>query len=460
MHRFIRRRRLILALLIFPAIMGQAQLTIQNGAVLSTNGNASITLKDIDLIVDGSISQQAGDGVWFFTGSGNNTISGSSSPFFDRLAIAKTGSAKIILSQNISVASGINFNSGLIDLNNSNILLQSGAMLNGENELSRIIGSSGGYIEATAVLNAPGSTNPGNLGALITSSQNLGNTIVRRGHASQTNSGGGGSSILRYYDILPANNTALDATLRIDYFDAELNGLDKSALALWKSTDQLHWTDIGYTARDAAADYVEDSAIPDFSRWTLSTMNNPLPIKLTSFNIGCVNGSAYLSWNTAQEQNTSRFDVERSMDGITWQIIGSVAAAGNSQLGNAYSYTDESSTPGTAFYRIVEMDLDGAVTYSTIASGNCALAGERPVIYPNPVRDILWVSLNSTSTSDLKIEIYNTEGAIIRTQVNHLVQGGNKVDIDVKSLSPGTYILDLTWAGGHQAKVMKFTRLN
>jgi len=459
MKRFIQQSRLALALLIFPAAIAHAQFTIQNGAVISMNGNAVITLQDIDLIIDGIVSQQAGDGSWFFTGSGDNSITGSSSPFFDKLYMAKTGSAKVTLLQNISIAGSIDFNSGLIYLNNNHILLQPGAMLNGENGSSRIVSANGGYVEAIAVLNAPVAVDPGNLGVSITSAQNLGSTVIRRGHASQTSSSGAGSSILRYYDILPSSNTALNATLRINYLDAELNGLNESALTLWKSTDTVHWTNMGYTARDATANYVEDSGIADFSRWTLSAVNNPLPVRITSLEVECLNGAAHITWKTAQEQNSSRFDVEKSTDGIQWQTIGHLAAAGNSYLERDYSYMDVSSVAGTAFYRVVEFDLDGSATYSTTASASCGIADSDASIYPNPVRDILWITLNAPGASLMKIEIYDAAGARRHTQIAAVSEGNNRIGIDVKALSPGLYFVDIQWENGRRTKIMKIEKI-
>jgi hypothetical protein len=82
---------------------------------------------------------------------------------------------------------------------------------------------------------------------------------------------GDGSSIQRYYDILPSNNTALNAKLRFKYFDAELNGYDENTMALWKSSDMINWSKQGFTYRDATNNYVEKTGIADFSRWTLST---------------------------------------------------------------------------------------------------------------------------------------------------------------------------------------------
>jgi hypothetical protein len=79
--------------------------------------------------------------------------------------------------------------------------LNNTAYLNNENEISRITGPTGGYVEATATLNAPSLLNPGNLGVYISTAEDPGVTVIRRGHVSQQNSYGDGNSIYRYYDI-------------------------------------------------------------------------------------------------------------------------------------------------------------------------------------------------------------------------------------------------------------------
>jgi hypothetical protein len=177
----------------------------------------------------------------------------------------------------INVISGINFTSGLFNLNNNTILLFPNGLLNGESETSRLYDANGGYIEITTTLNAPSSVNPGNLGAMISSLQNLGSTTIRRGHQSQALPGTG-SSILRYYDILPSDNKSLDATLRFHYFDAELNGYDENTMVMWKSPDNINWSNESYTTRNTTSNYVEKTSIADFSRWTLSKddANRPL----------------------------------------------------------------------------------------------------------------------------------------------------------------------------------------
>ncbi|HEY0066050.1 MAG TPA: hypothetical protein VGB46_01765, partial [Flavisolibacter sp.] len=165
-----------------------------------------------------------------------------------------------------------------------------------------------------------------------------------------------GRSILRYYDVSPANNSSLNATLRFLYFDAELNGLDEAALGLWRSTTNVNWTYIGFDSRDASSNYVEKAGIASFSRWTLSTPAGALPLNFTTVNAACLNGTVRVSWSTSAEQLVSRFDIERTTGANDWTVAGSVAAAGAGN--NSYTFNDPA-PPQNAVYRVVDYDIDG-----------------------------------------------------------------------------------------------------
>lgn len=145
--------------------------------------------------------------------------------------------------------------------------------MNSESETSRITGDNGGVVTITQTLNAPSLVNPGNLGAIITSAQNFGSTVIRRGHQAQPVINQ--FSVKRYFDINPANNSSLNATLRFGYFDAEMNGLDENSVVLWKSPDNINWNEAGVDSRSTTTNYIEKTGITDFSRWTLTT---PAPV--------------------------------------------------------------------------------------------------------------------------------------------------------------------------------------
>jgi hypothetical protein len=114
------------------------RLTITPAANWVNSGNITVSLQNLDFVNNGAFI--AGSSSMKFTGSQNSNISGTSLPFFNILEIAKTNGAKVLLTNNSSVSSSINFISGQLDLNNNNILLNSSALIAGESENNRITG--------------------------------------------------------------------------------------------------------------------------------------------------------------------------------------------------------------------------------------------------------------------------------------------------------------------------------
>lgn len=402
-------------------VISQDVLRIEPGAVLKTTGGVVVTLQGINLVNDGTINQLAGEGTFRFSGTANNTISGANVPLFDIFQIAKTGVAKISLQQNIAIGSGITFTSGLIDLNNNNIFLQPAALLNGESETSRITGPAGGYVEITNTLNAPSSINAGNLGAIITSGTNLGSTTIRRGHQSQVNGSGAGNSIHRYYDISPANNTGLNASLRFQYFDAELNGLAENILMLWKSVNTTSWNNEGFTARDDINNYVEKTGIPGFSRWTLSSPGNPLPVTGFVLSGQWQNNGAKLKWKTESETNNHHFTIQRYYQTGQQQFtdvatVPTQHIGGNSTNTTSYDYFDAAVSPshGSVFYRVLQADIDSRFTFSnTIRITPGGILSFVDKVYPTIVQSQLNIQVGNVPLDKITITIHDMAGKLI-----------------------------------------------
>jgi len=442
----------IAALLLLPALC-QAQMVVQNGATIKTTGNAVIALQDINLVNNGTINQQTGEGKFVFTGTQPSTVSGTSTTTqFDSLFIAKTGTGKVSLAQNITVGSGLKFTSGKIDMLDKNINLLPTANLVGETETSHVTSTSTGYVTITKTLNGPVGNNPGNLGAVISSMQNLGSTVIKRGHASQVNAASNGNSVTRYYDITPTNNTALNATLRIDYLDAELNGLTETDLNMFRSTDNVTWQNMGFNNRNATSNYVEKYGIASFSRWTLSSLNNPLPLDFTTFTAECIQGNISLHWTTAQEQNVNHFEIEHSTDAANWRSTGYAAYTTGT---HEYTFKDANKE---GYYRIAVVSNDGTKLYSNVQRAACTTAGNDISIWPNPATEKVFVKLTSTSNDQISLRIYDSKGAVQSQQQYQLSIGENQVQVDLSRLANGIYWLNMDWNKGTNHKSIKVVK--
>jgi hypothetical protein len=116
-----------------------------------------------------------------------------------------------------------------------------------------------------------------------------------------------------------------------------------------------------------------------------------LPVNLKSFTAS--RRSSYkvdLKWETAQEENSKGFDVQRKLTNGGWQTVGFVATKainGNSNSVLSYEFADLNNAKGISQYRLRQLDIDGKQFYSQIR----AVRGEgqkgKTIVYPNPSSD-------------------------------------------------------------------------
>ncbi len=365
------KKYFLLYKILLICLPGVAQLTTSGGTNWIASGNVNLTIQNMDLVNNGHFVP--GTGSVKFTGTQNSGISGNNAPRFYILEMAKTNGAKLFLNRSFPVNSSINFISGQLDLNGNNLLLATNANIAGESENNRIIGPSGGYVEITQDMNAPAAMNAGNLGATITSSANLGSVTIRRGHTSQ--SGVGLSpGINRYYSIVAANNASLNATLRLKYFDAEINGQNENSLVIYKSNDNgSNWSNMSQTTRNTNANYVEKTGMSNLTLQTLGNDNVVVQDGATGVVLIGQRKKATevtLKWNSLSETNMSGYQVQRRLkneaDFSDRAFVNSSATGGNSTSQMSYQNIDDNPYTDTSFYRLKMLTLNGSFTYSNV----------------------------------------------------------------------------------------------
>jgi len=184
---------------------------------------------------------------------------------------------------------------------------------------------------------------------------------------------------------------------------------------------------------------------------TLTTSNagllsgNTLPIILSGF-VAAVNGdgSVKLGWETKMEQNSSRFEIERSATGSNWSTVGTAQAKGNSTSATSYSYTDGSPLQGANYYRLKMIDLDGSAVYSEVRVIETA-AVSHISFFPNPARDYVNVTLGGMSTSTATVRLINMAGAVLQEKK---AQAGSTVTFSLDQYAKGVYILTVMSSDG------------
>ncbi len=171
-----------------------------------------------------------------------------------------------------------------------------------------------------------------------------------------------------------------------------------------------------------------------------------LPIDLTKFEGKRSGKQIELNWTTGQELNNDRFEIERSVDGINYQAIGTVPSKFHTTNSSTdYLYFDQNPVNGTDFYRLKEIDINGRFNYS----GVVAVKFDNPVISivsinPNPATTVLNISFIANEATPVTCNFYNSEGRIVRSIAANFVKGPNTIPSDVSALAAGIYFIVLS----------------
>ena len=182
----------------------------------------------------------------------------------------------------------------------------------------------------------------------------------------------------------------------------------------------------------------------------------PLPVELVYFEAKAIdNHQALLNWQTASELNNNYFDVERSYDAIHWEWVGKVAGNGTTTQLTDYSFVDKTiaKSQQTAYYRLNQIDYDGANEYTDIRSVRFTVKPNAFEIaaYPNPFNQEVTISVNTTEL--YSIEVTDLSG-ILLLAIQNEDKGTHRLDLS--AWASGVYIVNVTSTQGTKhLKVIK-----
>lgn len=161
-----------------------------------------------------------------------------------------------------------------------------------------------------------------------------------------------------------------------------------------------------------------------------------VPVNWLSFE-GKRNGiTNTLRWITINESNCERYEVQRSLDGVSFHTIG-VVTCNNSVLKSNYSYQDEISA-GNVYYRLAQVDFNDATSYSkTILLGS---DGNVQVV-PNPFKDKFRIENNTMDVCSARLN--TSTGA----ELGSFQVGSNETLNIGEDLAPGIYFVEVQYAG-------------
>lgn len=193
-------------------------------------------------------------------------------------------------------------------------------------------------------------------------------------------------SALKYWNIDRmvtggANEPSADlngnATVNI-YYEIEDEVDDYENLIIAKYDGVSTWQNLGGIASGNGAGSILSQSTPTafssfngpFSIGNNGNGTNTLPVDLVNYSGMIQHGNVNLKWVTSSELNNCHFNVERSIDGYSYESLGTVNGHGTVNQANHYQFIDYSRLQSIQFYRLSQVDFDGTQEVLGVISVN------------------------------------------------------------------------------------------
>jgi hypothetical protein len=286
-----------------------------------------------------------------------------------------------------------------------------------------------------------------------------GNTVHTLLSDYQSGYGNGGNGYMRVMQFIPSSNTmtvrtfsptagALPNATEIanGNFDLSVNlspgfSLITTLSNVGAGTIELPWltleplTEYEWYVTASDGEYEETSPVFSF------TTAGIVPINLLKFQAHAENKQVKLTWTTAEEVNSSKFEIERSSDGKNFMKIGEQKAAGNSVVLKDYQAFDAKPLRGLNFYRLKMVDADNNHRYSRIVQVSMVDKSKGFDVYPNPVSgDEINIVFADDAKGDAMVKLFDLNG---RMRLSTVRAVRNNTLAIKHHLSPGVYIISV-----------------
>ncbi len=423
----------------------------------------------------GSIVEYYGDHVQTVTGTGLGTATQEFHQY-GVLEINKPAGKAVLSSSNVTVRKTLSLQQGELDLNNFNIIVNSGkpsSIFNGYGYIKsepenlakggQVIWNNieGGYhlIQFGTAPNKiiPFSFTPsfgtGNSFVVSTRNSSRENRPLPAGIPNLNYNGvdaGKNYAIDRWY-FIQANGTTANITLSYlpeeNSLPASLATQNFSAM-LWNTAK---WNGIGGTG-NGMINQVGKVTVNNNNAWGYMLMiSNPTPqtYDIIEFTAEPQNKEVKVKWKVKANIPAEIYYVERSVDGLNYTMIHEEDVQPNSTSTGTFEFIDTDPAPGLSYYRLKQEEVDGTLKYSQIEKIEFGKKGVNNIEIvsagPNPFTDQFFISYYVTTACNIEIKIMSTGGNVIYNKTEMAEQGTNKFNyVDNTELPKGIYLVNIS----------------
>lgn len=297
-------------------------------------------------------------------------------------------------------------------------------------------------------------------------------------------------SMNRYWNIKTSKKPVSSVGVRFYYNSQDLkdaNGLQPSANI---THQQLTFYKLDNGNPDPGSNwqggttnhYYTNAGTPDLANWVYTDLGNNrhqaeflvnsfsgggagvfigsvLPVKFISFDLKLEKKQVGISWSTASEFNSKNFKVQRSLDGIGFETIATLPAAGNSSLLRNYSYEDFEAIHFSGqriFYRILETDIDEKTQSTEIKNVKIPGSPNLFTLIYNPVKNEALLKYECSKKDKVVIRVLDNLGRTLSIVEKEVNPGINQFKLQTGNLGSGIYQIELLGENDHQhVRMMK-----
>lgn len=425
---------------------GSSPITIKEALVINEKVNLNLNNFSAPLIVEGDLRI---DGELLFNngihliGDKIQTISRQhANPIaLENLTINKSDN-NVLLDSDLAIKKKLEFVNGIIETGENHLILDFAA----QDELE-FVGNGENIAGSLKVIRNVNEQEIAFVHAGITfreGTEDLGAVSVIRNTGTAIENGDS-KSIKRTWTITSTSELNSPRPVEFKWNESDEEDFDAYNAQLWQeSEDQTEWTALG-EVHDGSSRSIT-ATIDRFSRFTVTDIENPLPISLLFFEVKHLKNNAFLVWSTLEESNNEGFEIQKSVDQKSFYKIGFVTGNNTTSEKKLYEFVDEAHAV-SAYYRLKQIDFDGTFSYSPIRFLSKTSPNSKFALSPNPVA--FPISISNSNVDRQKTLDYCSLHSSLGTKMfeahNHKIYILEK-DINqiILNLNSGLYILTLS----------------